>query len=234
MSVTRLVWRGQPLRAGEHVLPASVSHHARVARVRPGDGLEVLDLAGTVGRAVLLAWEGERACVRVDALVRERGEPPGALIVGLGALHTQAFDWAVEKLTELGATRIVPLLCERVQGRRHEARVARWQRLSEAAVAQCGRSRPAAIGPVSTLTEFLRAAEGVRLLADPSGSPLPDLSHASALTVLVGAEGGLTARELAAASAAGFRPFTLGARTLRAETAAVAAVAVACSRAGWL
>lgn len=234
MSVTRLVWQGHPLQVGEHLLPPDVSHHARVTRVGDGDPTEVLDLDGAVGHGVLVGWEGRRARVRVDALSHERGEPPGALVVGLGVLHTQAFDWAVEKLTELGATRIVPLLCERVQGRRHEPRVERWQRLSEAAVAQCGRSRPARVCQVTSLAEFLRDAPGARLVADPTGGPLPPASAVSAISVLVGPEGGLTSHEQASATAAGFQPLGLGPRTLRAETAAVTAVAVACSRAGWL
>ncbi|HPC82783.1 MAG TPA: RsmE family RNA methyltransferase [Thermoanaerobaculaceae bacterium] len=235
MTVTRLVWRGSALAAGDHLLPAAVSHHARVARVGPGEPVEVLDLDGTVGEGVLLGWEGRRARLRIDHLCRERGEPPGALVVGLGVLHTQAFDWAVEKLTELGATRIVPLLCERVQGRRHELRIERWRRLSDAAVAQCGRSRPAAIDRVTALEEFLGGAPGVRLVADFGAGPLPTAPvPVPGVSILVGPEGGFTPSELAAAAAAGFLPLGLGPRTLRAETAAVGAVAVACAWAGWL
>lgn len=234
MSLTRLVWPGHAVQEGECLLPAAVSRHARVARVDAGDALEVLDLEGTVGHGVLLGWEGARARVRIEACTQERGEPPGPLVVGLGVLHTQAFDWAVEKLTELGATSIVPLLCGRVQGRRHEARGDRWQRLADAAVAQCGRSRPARVEPPTPLASFLAASRGVRLVADPAARSSSDLFEAHALTILVGPEGGLTPAERTAAENAGFQPLGLGPRTLRAETAAVAAVAVACSRAGWL
>ena len=234
MSVTRLVWQGHPLQVGEHLLPPDASHHARVTRVEKGDPTEILDLDGAVGQGVLVGWEGRFARVRIDTVSRERGEPPGALIVGLGVLNTQAFDWAVEKLTELGVTRIVPLLCERVQGRHHESRAARWQRLSEAAVVQCGRSRPAKVSQVTSLVSFLRDASGTRLIADPAGGRLPGAEAVSTISVLVGPEGGLTSSEQASATAAGFQPFGLGPRTLRTETAAVAAVAVASAWAGWL
>ncbi|MCU0293593.1 MAG: 16S rRNA (uracil(1498)-N(3))-methyltransferase [Thermoanaerobaculaceae bacterium] len=233
MSITRLVWKGHALQAGDLLLPPEVSHHARVTRVGAGDEVEVLDLTGTIGLGTFLGWDGKRALVRLTALSHQRGEPPGPLVVGLGVLHTQAFDWATEKLTELGATRVVPLLCERVQGRQHEPRVERWQRLAEAAVAQCGRSRAPLISQPTPLAEFLSTASGARVVADPSPAPPPNLADASSLTVLVGPEGGLTEGELRAALDAGFQPLGLGPRILRAETAALAATAVATAAAGW-
>lgn len=233
MSVTRLVWKGHAPRTGELLLPPEVSHHARVARLQLGEAAEVLDLEGAVGIGVLVGWDGKRARVRVDEVRLGRGEPPGPLVVGLGVLHTQAFDWAVEKLTELGVTHIVPVLSERVQGRRHELRVERWQRLSEAAVAQCGRSRAAVVEQAIPLVGYLRTAPGFRIVADLAGSDLPRAMSPAAISLLVGPEGGLTGPELDAAREAGFAPLTLGPRTLRAETAAVAAAAVAIAWTAW-
>lgn len=233
MSVTRLVWKGHHPCPGELVIPPDVSHHARVTRLQPGEAVELLDLEGTIGRGVLVTWEGKQARIRLDAVQHDRGEPPGPVVVGLGILHTQALDWAVEKLTELGATRLVPLLCERVQGRRHEERLERWQRLSESAVAQCGRSRPMRIDSPCPLAHFLADAAGTRLLAQPPGADLPPASNVAAISLLVGPEGGFTDKELALAADDGFVHLGLGSRILRAETAAVAAVAVACHWAGW-
>lgn len=234
MSVTRLVWKGQHPCPGELLLPSKLSHHAHVTRVQAGEAVELLDLEGTVGAGVLLAWEGKQVRIRIDTVQHDRGEPPGPVVVGLGILHTQAFDWAVEKLTELGVTRLVPLVCARVQGRRHEDRVERWQRLSEAAVAQCGRSRPLVVDAPCSFARFVADAPVTRLIADGAAGQLPPICDASALALLIGPEGGLTEHELAVAAESGFLPFSLGSRTLRAETAAVAGVAVACHRAGWL
>lgn len=233
MSLTRLIWKEHPLEVGDLHLPPEVSHHARVTRLAAGDEVEVLDLAGAIGIGAFVGWDGKRAVVRLVSVSHDRGEPPGPLVVGLGVLHTQAFDWATEKLAELGATRIVPLLCERVQGRQHVPRVERWQRLAEAAVAQCGRSRAPLISQPTPLAEFLSSASGSRIVADPSAGPAPSLAGATSLTVLVGPEGGLTPDELAAALAAGFQRLALGPRILRAETAALAATAVATAAAGW-
>jgi len=76
-------------------------------------------------------------------------------------------------------------------------------------------------------------AEGRRVVADPAAPVVPRLAGARSLTVLVGPEGGFTAGEVAAALAAGFQPLGLGPRILRAETAALAATAVATAAAGW-
>jgi 16S rRNA (uracil1498-N3)-methyltransferase len=235
MSVTRLVLRGVELGPGTVRVAAEAARHARVARVAPGEAVEVLDLAGTVGIGTLARWEGRACAVDVTRLERGRGEPPGPLVLGLGVLHTGAFDWAVEKATELGATAVVPLLCERSQGGEHGRRVERWQRVADSAVAQCGRSRTAEVRPPTLLADFLSSAGGLRFLALAGGEVPPGRRpDAPGLTVLVGPEGGLTDGEIADILDGGFTPLPLGPRTLRAETAAVAALAVAQSLAGWL
>lgn len=235
VSVTRLVLQGSEIEPGEVRVPPEAAHHARVARVARGAPVEVLNLAGTVGVGVLLAWEGRSCVVRVDSLELERGEPPAPLVLALAVLHTQAFAWAVEKATELGASDVVPVLTGRVQGRRHQGRADRWQRVADAAVAQCGRSRSPRVAPPTALSELLRTAVGARLVAHFAGPVAgEEVASSAGMTVLVGPEGGFTEREVADVLAAGFRPLRLGPRVLRAETAAVAALAVAQQAAGWL
>ena len=220
---------------GEVRVPVDAAHHARVARVAPGDPVEVLDLRGAVGVGTLSRWDGKTCFVEVETVVSGRGEPPAPLVLGLAVLHTQAFDWAVEKATELGATGIVPVLAGRVQGGRHAARVERWQRLADAAVAQCGRSRPPRVAEPAALAEFVAGARGARLLAEPGARmPAPFEAGAVGVTVLVGPEGGFTDEERAAILAAGFLGLPLGPRILRAETAAVAALTLAQHLAGWI
>jgi 16S rRNA (uracil1498-N3)-methyltransferase len=235
VTVTRLPLPGVELQAGELFVPAEAAHHARVARVEPGDPLELLDLEGTVAKARMLRWEHNGCRVTVERLEKERGEPLRPLVLALAVLHTAAFDWAVEKATELGVTRIVPVLAARVQGRNHEARLARWQRIALAAVAQCGRSRPPQVVAPLPLADCLAGSTGLRLVADAAAPPLPGPLAAvgAGTTVLVGPEGGFEPAEVAAAYRAGFLGLPLGGRTLRAETAAIAALAVAQDRLGW-
>jgi len=234
VSVTRLVLEGIELAPGELLVPAPAARHARVARVTPGDAIEVLDLAGRVAIGRLLAWERDACRVAVESVVSGRGEPPEPARLALCLLHTAAFDWAVEKATELGATEIVPVLSGRTQRERRHDRPARWRRVAAAAVAQCGRSRPPAIGEPVALDGLLERAEGLRLVADAAGAGGSIATAGTGFTLLVGPEGGLTDDERRNVLAAGFRPVALGPRTLRAETAAVAALAVVQDRLGWL
>jgi 16S rRNA (uracil1498-N3)-methyltransferase len=235
MSVTRLVLPGMAIAPGELRVPAEAAHHARVARVAPGERLEVLDLDGAIGIGTVARWEGRVCIVSVVRVERGRGEPPAPLVLGLAGLHTQAFDWAVEKATELGATAIVPVLTARVQGGRPGVRLERWQRLADAAVAQCGRSRPPRVAAPQRLAEFVGDARGSRFVAEPGAAmPAAIVPGPEGISVLVGPEGGLTDDERAAIRAAGFVGVPLGPRILRAETAAVAALTIAQSLAGWL
>lgn len=235
MSITRLVLPGVEIVPGEVIVPPPAAHHARVARVPAGAAVELLDLQGAVGTGELIAWEGRACVVRVDAVERERGEPPASLVLALAVLHTEAFSWAVEKATELGATQVVPVLTERVQGRRHVGRRERWQRVADAAVAQCGRSRPAHVSAPVGLAEIVATVSGVRLFAHPAAPGTTTVEvGGSGMTVLVGPEGGFTDDEVREIVAAGFEPLRLGPRVLRAETAAVAALTVAQQAAGWL
>lgn len=237
MSVTRLLLPGVVLTPGSLVVPSAAARHARVARVRPGEAVEVLDLAGVVAVGRLTSWHGGECHVHVDRVEHERGEPPAPLVLALGVTQGSSFDWAVEKATELGATAVQPVISSRVQHGDASSRLQRWRRVSEAAVAQCGRSRPAAILDPRPLTQVIEQAPGRRFLADPvpaaAGGRARDRSSPGA-TVLVGPEGGLEETERSAVLAAGFEVLALGPRILRAETAAVAGLILAQQRLGWL
>ncbi len=235
MSCTRIVVPGHAIATGALRVDAAAAHHARVARVSPGEAVEVLNLDGAVGVGKLSRWDGRSCWVDVESVDWERGEPPAPLVLALAVLHTQAFDWAVEKATEVGATEIVPVLSRLVQGGKHLSRVSRWRRITASAVAQCGRSRPATVAEPLPLESLLATANGVRLVADPRATPPEWLEVGrEGITVLVGPEGGFTDEEEEAIRAAGFAGLLLGPRILRAETAAVAALTMAQSLAGWL
>ncbi|MEY2809686.1 MAG: hypothetical protein RLZ66_1197, partial [Pseudomonadota bacterium] len=157
--------------------------------------------------------------------------------LAIGMPANERMDWLVEKATELGVTRLTPLMTERsvlrLQGERAEKKRAHWQSVAAAACEQCGRNRLPEIDLPQSLTEWLshfRAAEGTltRVLSLSAGSqPLRStVADASAPVLLVsGPEGGLSATEEALLRQHHFAPVTLGPRVLRAETAALAALA---------
>ncbi len=234
--MTRLVVTGVALRPGRMRVPATAARHARVARVKPGEPIELLDLEGAVATGRLVGWDGGACEVEITLVEYDRGEPPAPLVLALGVLHTEAFSWAVAKATELGATVIQPVLCERVQRRDHRSRSERWRRVVMAAVTQCGRSKPPAVAEPLPLADVCSHAVGVRLVADPAGAdgPLPPSEAGEGAVVLVGPEGGFTSTEVELIRSSGFARLWLGPRTLRAETAAVAALTLAQQHLGWL
>jgi 16S rRNA (uracil1498-N3)-methyltransferase len=150
-----------------------------------------------------------------------------------GVARGERMDWVVQKATELGVTRIIPVLTERtvvkLDTRQAERRLQHWQGVAVAACEQSGRTRVPDIATPSALAAFLGRSKGeraTRLLLSPAGTAgVGDLSPPEhGVLVLIGPEGGLAEAEQRAALDAGFQAVRLGPRVLRTETAAVAAL----------
>jgi 16S rRNA (uracil1498-N3)-methyltransferase len=141
-------------------------------------------------------------------------------------------DMAVQKSTELGVSKIVPIASERsivkLSRDRAEKRVAHWRNVVIAACEQCGRNRIPEVTTITGISDFFDrgAGDGLRLLLAPdAGRNLKQLAPPHEVTLLVGPEGGLTAREREDAERAGFVPVRFGPRVLRTETSPLAVVA---------
>lgn len=219
-----------PFRAGgEVILDEEEAQHLRVRRL--GDGASVRLVDGRGGVAVArLAVDRHLVAARVAATAFVPAPPATELLVGAG--DRDRFLTMVERATELGATRIVPLTTERslqVASRFQAIHVERAVRRAREALKQCGAAwAPAVVAPVP-LREAVGAAcpRSVSLVADPEGGTVPAIHEGDAVQWAVGPEGGFTEAELAALRAAGFRPVALGRATLRFDTAAIAALALA-------
>jgi 16S rRNA (uracil1498-N3)-methyltransferase len=140
-------------------------------------------------------------------------------------------DLVIQKATELGVSRIVPLLTERTVVKLDPTQAGRklqhWQGIAIAACEQCGRNILPKVDEPTPLREFVRSASptDTRVLLSPEGTTrVRDLAPATHVTVLIGPEGGLTEDEQASAVKAGFERVRLGPRILRTETAAIAAL----------
>ena len=206
-------------------------HLARVLRAQPGQVYELSD-----NRGLYLA-EVESAGRRVVRFrVREQlpSEPESARVTVLAALvKFDRFEWMVEKATEMGASAIVPVAAARSDKGLEAAaakRVERWRRIAREASQQSRRARLPWIADPVRLERAAGEAAGLRIyLEELPGSP--PLARAVAggpaeVTLAVGPEGGWTLEERGVLAGAGFQTVTLGPSILRAETAALAAVAI--------
>lgn len=218
--------------------PDEARHLRDVLRLKSGDEVYVFDGMGKEFRCRI---EESRRDVAELKIINEvepaRPESPLLLTLAVALLKGEKFDLVVQKATELGAARIVPVLTTHADIRlRDESdaakRVARWQRIALEAAKQSGRAAvPEVDGPVS-FESLIQSAPAdsapVRLMfSERDGQSLsearkkfPDVL--SSLTALVGSEGGWTDEEIASARDAGWIIVTLGGRILRAETAAIA------------
>jgi 16S rRNA (uracil1498-N3)-methyltransferase len=140
-------------------------------------------------------------------------------------------DFIVQKATELGVTRIIPVLSQRSVVRldpaQAESKAAHWRAVAVNACEQCGRNRVPVIEAPSTLINYLGSSTptSVRLVLEPdTESSASPLNLEAAVEIAIGPEGGFAAEELEAFGIAGFTRIRLGPRILRTETAAIAAL----------
>ena len=227
-------------------LPASAARHVQVLRLQPGDTITLFNggpgLAGIGGEFDATIAQMGRSDVRVQIglhrPVEREAARPVQLAVGMPA--NERMDWLVEKATELGVASIQPLMTERsvlrLSGERAAKKVAHWQSIAIAACEQCGGNRVPKIHEIMSFAAWTKAqppaAAGQALLLSlrPGTTGLREAistqgSDVGALTFLSGPEGGLSPAEEEIALAVGYAPVTLGARVLRAETAALCALA---------
>ena len=234
MRLTRVYVPG-PLTAGRrHTIDGEAANHiTRVLRLRTGDALTLFDGRGGEYAARIEEFRVGAVMVTVgDRSAAIERESPLPLTLAQGVSRGERMDWVVQKATELGVTRIVPVLTERTRGEaRCEAGGAQAPPLAGIVIAACeqsGRDRIPAVDAPLNLTEFLGGADrrAMRVLLSPAASlGIADLTPPEAgVVVLIGPEGGLAEAEQRSALAAGFAAVRLGPRVLRTETAAVAAL----------
>ena len=211
-------------------LPPEAAHHAlRVLRMREGDALTLFDGSGGEWRAEIVSAGRKGATVRVGAHDVVERESPLAVHLVLATLATDAMDYAVRKVVELGVAAIEPVVSARSQGGARSGRSEHWRRIVIAACEQCGRNRVPVVATPRPLDDWLAEREPARngvVLVPGAGNALPAFRDAGAIDVLVGPEGGFEPHEVDAAIRSGLRPAALGPRVLKAETACVAALAV--------
>lgn len=225
---------------GRALLPASAAEQVRrVLRLRTGDAITIFDGSGREWLAQIEAISQQAVITRPGPESRPDAELPIAITVCQGMVKAERFELVLQKATELGVASIVPLITKRVQNADaappSKARLERWQRIVQEAAEQSGRVRLPEIAPAANFQEAVasEAAMGPVVVLWEGG---PETGLRAALravavkgvpkrmALVIGPVGGLAPEEVEGAKAIGAVVAGMGARILRSETAAIAAL----------
>lgn len=211
--------------SGSQVLIQGPEAHHLLHVLRAAPGMQVILFDGQGDEFAARVQQTARRSVRLEVLQRlavdRELRPP--LTVGVALPKGERQRWLVEKMVELGAARLVPLVAGRGVAQPSTSALRRLQRYVIEASKQCGRNRLMELSDPVTSHQWLATAPfAARWIADPSGQPLGQipLDDPASAAVAIGPEGGWTADELDRARHGGWQPTSLGPRILRVETAA--------------
>ncbi|MDZ7769041.1 MAG: 16S rRNA (uracil(1498)-N(3))-methyltransferase [Woeseiaceae bacterium] len=233
---SRRLYIDQPLTAGQTLIidgePAR--YIGRVLRCRPGQTIVLFDGGGSEFPSVIETIARKGITFRIGDAVHRNVESPLALRLMQGLSRGERMDTVIQKATELGVHRLSPLDCEfsvvHLDDRRADRRTRHWRGICQSACEQCGRNTLPVLDAPATFAGAIADSGGqaTRLLLHPGAAQsMQDIAPSTEVTLLIGPEGGFSDSELAQADEAGFKRVSLGPRTLRTETAAIAAIALA-------
>src|SRR5215510_6955243 len=224
--------------------PAESHHLSRVLRLRAGDRVSVFDGLGAEYSCRITNSSGNRALLDIVGQLSDEVESPLDLTLAQALAKGEKFDFIVQKATELGVSRITPLMTRyadmRLDERQKISRTERWRRISLESTKQCGRRRLVQITEPLSIYQFMsvvessnqsaaeKAYQSLLLFSERGGfgvnEALGEASSSQRVVALVGPEGGWSDDELEALNDYGCKPVTLGPRIMRTETAALVAI----------
>jgi 16S rRNA (uracil1498-N3)-methyltransferase len=232
--MTRRRWIADEVSGNCAVLSGSHADHlARVVRARVGQEFDITT-AQSVRRGRIVSITDGRVEFELGEVIPVNAVPRLTLLLSI--FKFDRMEWAIEKCVELGAARIVPVVAQRTEVHLATAatkRVERWQRIARQASEQSRRSSPPEISQPIKLKDALASAAGVRIVLAESEDDttlkgvLETTDRSGEVTLAFGPEGGWTETELELFLSTGWTAASLGTTILRAETAAIAATAVA-------
>lgn len=231
----------QSIQGSRAILDVDESHHlTHVLRKKVGDKIFLTNGEGDCFEGKIIETK-DRAVIEILSSKKSAPSQRPRIILAPALLKNPRMDWLIEKASELGAYAILPFLPERSvvkiksEGEKTQ-KIRRWQRIAASALKQSAQSELPQIGPILSFQELLLRftnAEAKKILfsAEESSSPknleaLLKKRAAPLYLLAIGPEGGWSRQESAEAKKAGFEFGSLGASTLRAETAAIAALAI--------
>jgi len=211
---------------GDLALNAEESHHlANVLRVIVGETIELFDSSGVVGLAQI---EVTSPVVRVRVLSIVKPELVRELTVAAAVPKNDRAEWMIEKLTEIGVTRFIPLRTRHsVVHPDGSSKLQRWERIAVEAAKQSHRVGVMRIDTLTPLSDLLRTIDSstTLVLSTSNARPLPQVALPQHAMLLIGPEGGWSVEEMVQFQQAGIVTASLGATILRIETAALVGAA---------
>jgi len=234
--MTRRRWIADEISGNRAIITGDHAKHlSRVLRARLGQEFDVV-ADGVVRRGRIIDLTGDSVQFELGAEIAAAATADLTLLLGI--FKFDRLEWAIEKCTELGVSRMIPLIGRRTDAHLAAAavkRVERWRRIARQAAEQSRRSSPPEITAPLKLKDALTVCTGVRLvLSELETGPLFRDVLASrptdGVSLAIGPEGGWTEDELKSFCGSGWIPASLGPTILRAETAAIAATAILLSQ----
>jgi len=214
-------------------LAEAQSHYlSKVLRMQSGRELILFNGEGGEYSAEIFAVHKKQLEVLVKNFLPENRQSPLNLELAIGVSRGERMDWVLQKATELGVTKITPLITERTEvklsGERADKKMEHWQQIIISACEQCQRNLLPELSEPKYFSAWVDAcnAELKFVLHHRDNKGLPKNETAKSVALLIGPEGGLDEDEIAEAIVNGFSPLTLGPRVLRTETAPVAAISL--------
>lgn len=230
--MTRRRWIADEVSDGRAALIGDHARHlVQVLRARVGQEFDI-STGAEVRRGKVLSIHPERVEFELGHLIAEANQTE--ITIALSIFKFDRMEWAIEKCTELGVGRIVPLIAERTEphlARAATKRVERWRRIAHQSAEQSRRISPPEIADLIRFKQLLIQTAELRIVLSESENKLllKDAipSQTGSVLLAFGPEGGWKQHELTAFGDSGWISASLGKRILRTETAAVAAIAIA-------
>ncbi len=210
-------------KSGEISLDAEETRHMNAQRIKPQDKVSLFNGKGIVAIGSL-ASEGKVRLIEIHEVPKS----PFSLFIAVSVPKGERADWMLQKLAELGISKIIPLKTERSIVLPRETKQERWQRILAEACKQSKQAWIPELKPLSTIEDALKQEAGLKIILDQAGKNLIELLQEKPKSVLafIGPEGGFTENEKKLLQDSGCKPASLGRQTLRIETAAMAMAAV--------
>jgi 16S rRNA (uracil1498-N3)-methyltransferase len=214
------------LSIGDYTLKGSEAHHlSAVRRFGPGDQVILFNGDGCEYPAEVISVGKKSAVLHIASILTPQRELNFPFVISSALPKGDRADFLVEKLTELGVSRFIPLIAERSIVRPKETIVEKYRRAVIEASKQCGRNKLMEVEPPCTLEDLIKRTDLPKAcyLLHADCTTFQIAKPVEGVTVAVGPEGGFTQGEIESALAIGWQTLTLGPRVLRVETAALAA-----------